>query len=168
MLRSKTMHPPSTTSTRRAHDLRRVAGAAFLFRVRAAVGPVGFCLGLFLSALTQAQQARATAPGVFLHGANTPQDWTLLHPAGGLVAGQQCVPRAEGKVECQRRDNSAFVYIWPVTSDMIGQTVNAVSLTPGVTLFPQLQRIGAGQTPLTFEISGAKVGDKVRILKNLK
>jgi hypothetical protein len=134
------------------------------------------CFGLiaFLAPSTQAQDhhsneslMRVAHLPQSLRELREPPHWTAVQRTAALVAGQQCVRRPEGRIECQRKDNNALLYVWPVTPDMVGQTIEAVSLTPGVRLFPQLQRIMPGQSQVNFEISGAKPGDTVRLLKKL-
>ena len=153
---------------------RSAAGACLPLRLRLMV--VACCVALLgaIAPSAFAQQSMAggqpgtrLAHGPALRELAPPANWSPVHKATALVAGQRCVQRPEGRVECRRADNGAFVYTWPVTPDMVGQTVDAVALTPGVTIFPPIQRIAPGQTQLTLEIAGAKPGDGVRLLQKL-
>jgi hypothetical protein len=158
------MYAPRRAPIGRCSAIQRLAHASL----------IGFGLIALLVTSVQAESTDSSGPRILVaqlsqswRALNKPFDRTAVQKTSALVAGQQCVRRPEGHVECQRKDNNALVYVWPVTPDMVGQTVDAVSLTPGVKLFPQLQRIMPGQSHVTFEISGAKPGDTVRLLKKL-
>lgn len=84
--------------------------------------------------------------------------------------GERCVRHDKGRIECRSpatKGTDAFVYSWVVTPDMAGQTLDVSSLTLGVSVFPPVQAIAAGQTQVTFEIKGAAPGQTVKLAKKL-
>jgi hypothetical protein len=81
--------------------------------------------------------------------------------------GERCVRHDQGRVECRASGTNAFVYSWPVTPDMAGQTLDVSSLTLGVSLFPPIQAIAAGQSKASFELRGATPGQTVKLAKKL-
>ncbi len=92
---------------------------------------------------------------------------TPIIPVNAPMPGAQCVARGTGAIACRQAGSGAHVYALPVTPDMAGQTVDIAALTPGVSVFPPLQRIASGQTSLRVEISGAKPGNHVRLLRKV-
>ena len=85
----------------------------------------------------------------------------------GDAPGKRCEQHPQGTVDCQRTDNGNYQYSWPVTPDMVGQTVDASSLSLGVAVFPPVQRVAAGQSRVSFEVTGAKPGQLLRVAKKL-
>ena len=176
------MHVLNATLVRRAIGIVMAASLArrlaltCMLRQSHRVAAVAFLAALMsLAPSVDAQQSLVgRQPGIRVaqapqspKGLVAPPNWSFVQKANALVAGQRCMQRPEGRVACKRGDNGAFVYNWPISPDMVGLTVDAVSLTRGVSLFPPIQRIAPGQTQLTLEIAGAKAGDTVRLLKKL-
>ncbi len=97
--------------------------------------------------------------------------WCVLAKSPAHAAppslGDRCVQHDQGRVECRVAETDAVVYSWPVTPDMVGQTLDVSSLTLGAFVFPPLQPITDGQSKVTFEIRGASPGQSVKLVKKL-
>ena len=93
----------------------------------------------------------------------------LLEPVAhaDTSAPKRCERHVKGTIDCRRPEKGKYEYSWPVTPDMIGQTVDASSLSLGVTVFPPVQRVAPGQKTITFQVSGAHPGQTVRLAKKL-
>ncbi|MEP3280133.1 MAG: hypothetical protein ABJO38_27215, partial [Stappiaceae bacterium] len=77
-----------------------------------------------------------------------------------------CLQLEEGEIECDEALPGALLYKMPVTEDMEGETIEIVSLTPGVTIAPGAQFVAPGTTELLWSILGATPGTTVKLLVN--
>jgi formylmethanofuran dehydrogenase subunit C len=83
-------------------------------------------------------------------------------PPGGTPP-EPCFKLVEGEVLCDPQGFGDFIYKMPVGPEMAGQTVQLVSLTPGITITPDSQIVPPGGGILVWTISGALPGDTIEL-----
>jgi hypothetical protein len=83
-------------------------------------------------------------------------------PPGGTPP-EPCFKLVEGEVLCDPQGLGDFIYKMPVGPEMAGQTVQLVSLTPGITITPDSQIVPPGGGILIWTISGASPGDTIEL-----
>ncbi|MBK8457275.1 MAG: hypothetical protein IPL47_09360 [Phyllobacteriaceae bacterium] len=84
-------------------------------------------------------------------------------PPGGAPP-EPCFKLVQGEVLCDPAGLGDFIYKMPVGAEMAGQTVQLVTMTPGVTITPAEQVVPAGGGVLEWTISGASPGDTIELM----